>query len=102
MHRKLPEVPSRTRFSVSALSALLFDGPVQTSFPSMRVATPTAPSAGGTAPFSGSNRGVSGTEGVFPSSTAGVEGTILLVLGWDLPMWVRRAYREMPNWTNQR
>ena len=35
---------------------------------------PTAPSSGGNAPFSGAKRGVSGIEGVSPSSTAGVEG----------------------------
>ena len=29
MHRKLPEVPSRTRFSVPTLSALLFDDPIE-------------------------------------------------------------------------
>ena len=45
-----------------------------TSFPSMRVAMPTAPSSGGKAPFSGSKRGVSGIEGISPSSTTGVEG----------------------------
>ena len=45
-----------------------------TSFPSMRVAMPTAPSSGGKAPFSGSKRGVSGIECVSPSSTTGVEG----------------------------
>ena len=45
-----------------------------TSFPSMRVAMPTAPSAGGNAPFSGCKHGVSGIEGVSPSSTTGVEG----------------------------
>ena len=45
-----------------------------TSFPSTRVAMPTVPSSGGEAPFSGSNRGVSGIEGVSPSSTTWVEG----------------------------
>ena len=45
-----------------------------TSFPSMRVAMPTAPSAGGKAPFSGFKHGVSGIEGVSLSSTTGVEG----------------------------
>ena len=45
-----------------------------TSRPSMRVATPTAVSAGGNAPSSGCMCGVSGIEGVSPSSTTGVEG----------------------------
>ena len=45
-----------------------------TSFPSMRVAMPTASSSGANAPLSGSIYGVSGIEGVPPSSKAGSEG----------------------------
>ena len=72
------------------------------SFPSMRVATPTAPSTGGTAPLSGSNRGVSGTEGVSPSSTAGVEGANSVGALLGSANVGSRGQFEMPNWKNQR
>ena len=73
-----------------------------TSFPSMRVAMPTASSTGGNAPRSGSICGVSGIECVSPSSMAGVEGatSVGALLGSATVGGV--AEKETPNCTTRR
>ena len=73
-----------------------------TSRPSMRVAMPTAVSAGGKAPSSGCTCGVSGLKVSPLLPQQGWKELLLLVLHWGQQVSVPKAYRETPNWMNQR